>query len=103
MLLPSTVLKAGHHGSCTASGNSYLNLVAPQYVLMSMSAGNSYGMPHCQTMAKLKARPNLHWARTDENGGITVASDGSRYAVSLTRGKSNIDSCPRDCATPLDF
>ena len=103
MLLRSTVLKAGHHGSCTASGTTYLSLVAPQYLLMSIGAGNTYGMPHCQTMGKLKARPGLHWARTDLNGNINVITDGLKYAVTLTKGARDDNTCPRDCASPLDF
>lgn len=102
-LLRSTVLKAGHHGSCTSSADSYLAAVAPQYVLISVSDGNSYGMPHCQTMAKFKRRAGLRWARTDENGTVRLASDGSRYSVSRAKGRESEDSCPRDCASPQDF
>lgn len=103
MLLRSTVLKAGHHGSCTATAGTFLKLVAPQYVLMSLADGNTYGMPHCQTVAKLKAQPGLRWARTDVNGSVTVATDGTQYAVTLSRGPDSVDTCPRDCASPLDF
>lgn len=101
--LRSTVLKAGHHGSCTSTGNSYLSAVAPQYVFISVSDTNSYGMPHCQTMAKLKARSGLRWVRTDENGTVSLNSDGSHYTVSRSKGRESEDSCPRDCASPLDF
>jgi competence protein ComEC len=103
MLLRSTVLKAAHHGSCTSSGTTFLQLVAPQYLLMSLAASNPYGMPHCQTMAKLSARPGLGWARTDVNGTAVVTTDGTRYAVTLGRGPDRVASCPRDCAAPLDF
>lgn len=103
MLLRSTVLKAGHHGSCTATGTTYLGLVAPQYLLMSLAADNTYGMPHCQTLDKLRARSGLRWARTDVNGSVTVTTDGSRYVVSLGRGSDSSTACPRDCAMPLDF
>lgn len=102
-LLRSTVLKAGHHGSCTSSANTYLSTVAPQYVLISVSETNSYGMPHCQTMAKLKRRSGLRWARTDENGTTRLVSDGSRYTVIRSKGRESEDSCPRDCASPQDF
>lgn len=103
MRLRSTVLKAGHHGSCTSTGTTYLSAVAPQYVFISVSGTNSYGMPHCQTMGKLKARSGLRWLRTDENGTVSLSSDGSRYSVSRSRGSESDDSCPRDCASPQDF
>ena len=102
-LLRSTVLKAGHHGSCTATATSYLGAIDPQYVLISVGAGNSYGLPNCQTMRKLRARRALRWARTDENGTVTITSDGSAYAVGRERGAESIDTCPRDCASPSDF
>jgi competence protein ComEC len=102
-LLRSTVLKAGHHGSCSSTATSYLSAVAPQYVLISVSDGNSYGMPHCQTMGKLKRRAGLRWARTDENGTVRLTSDGTRYSVSRAKGRESEDSCPRDCASPQDF
>lgn len=104
-LLRSTVLKAAHHGSCTASGTSYLKAVAPQYLVMSVGAGNSYGLPHCQTMEKLKGlkKSGLRWLRTDVNGTIRVTSDGKSFAVTPTRGAESVASCPRSCAQPFDF
>ena len=102
-LLRSTVLKAGHHGSCTATGTSYLATVAPQYVLFSVGSGNSYGLPNCQTLRKLRARSGLRWARTDENGTITLTTDGTSYAVTRDHGAENSSTCPRDCASPSDF
>lgn len=101
--LRSTVLKAGHHGSCTSTASSYLAAVAPQYVLMSVSATNSYGMPHCQTMGKLTGRAGLRWLRTDVNGTVSLSSDGVRYSASRAKGRESDDSCPRDCASPQDF
>lgn len=103
LLLRSTVLKAGHHGSCTSTGTTYLQLVAPQYLVLSLGANNPYGMPHCQTISKLSARPGLRWARTDVNGRAVITTDGTRYAVTLDRGLDSVASCPRDCAAPLDF
>lgn len=104
-LLRSTVLKAGHHGSCTASGTTYLKAVAPQFMVMSVGAGNSYGLPHCQTMNKLRGlkQKGLRWLRTDVNGAIRIASDGKSYAVTPSRGAESVASCPRDCNQPLDY
>ena len=99
------VLKAGHHGSCTASGTTYLKAVAPQFMVMSVGAGNSYGLPHCQTMNKLRGlkQKGLRWLRTDVNGAIRIASDGKSYAVTPSRGAESVASCPRDCNQPLDY
>lgn len=105
MKLRSTVLKLGHHGSCTASGTTFLKAVAPRFVLISAGEGNSYGLPHCQTIDKLKTlrKNGTRWYRTDVNGTISVVSDGTRYYVAKARGAEGSTSCPRDCGDPQDF
>ena len=40
------VLKAGHHGSYTASLATFLNIIRPEYVIVSAGANNTYGHPH---------------------------------------------------------
>ena len=75
--LRSTILKAGHHGSCTASSDGYLRAVKPKYIVISAGTGNNYGLPHCQTIAKYRAISGLRWARTDRNGALTIVSDGT--------------------------
>jgi competence protein ComEC len=103
--LRSTVLKAGHHGSCNASATTFLKAVRPQYVLISAGRGNSYGLPHCQTVRKLAGlrAQGTRWARTDVNGTLSVATDGSSYTIRTSRGRDSQTTCPRECADPQDF
>jgi competence protein ComEC len=102
MRVRSTVAKLGHHGSCDATGTSYLHAVAPQLALISVGANNAYGHPHCQTLSRLRAA-SARWLRTDLNGTVSVVSDGVRYAVQYARGVESADICPRGCAVPVDF
>ncbi len=102
MTLPANVLKVGHHGSCNATGTSYLRAVAPTVALISAAAGNDFGHPHCQTLAKLKAQ-GTHFYRTDVNGTVTVQTDGEHFTVIASRGSADEPTCPRSCGSPSDF
>jgi competence protein ComEC len=100
----ANVMKLGHHGSCNATATSYLRAVAPDVAVISVSASNFFGHPHCQTIGKLQAQ-GTHWYRTDSNGTITIKTDGERYTVTPSRGPQDDPDCPRDCgaSTLTDF
>lgn len=66
--LQSNVLKIGHHGSDTASGEDFLNLVHPQMAIVSVGK-NSFGHPSLRVLKKLE-RTGAEILRTDEMGDI---------------------------------
>lgn len=73
--LSATLLKVGHHGSNTSSSYLFLREVMPQYAIISVGAGNSYGHPHEETLSRLHdAEVKVY--RTDECGDIICRSDG---------------------------
>lgn len=76
MDLSADVLKVGHHGSHTSTSDAFLDAVSPTYAVISCEAGNSYGHPHAETLNKLRA-VGVQMFRTDDQGTITVTSDGS--------------------------
>lgn len=98
----ATVLKVGHHGSCNATGTTLLKKAAPKWAVISAATGNTFGHPHCQTIQKLKSS-GASWLRTDQNGNITIATDGNSYTVTGSKGKANGTACPKNCATPSDY
>lgn len=67
-ILQSNVLKIGHHGSDTASGEDFLNLVHPQTTIISVGK-NKYGHPSLRVLKKLE-RVGSEILRTDEQGNI---------------------------------
>ncbi|HEX2210424.1 MAG TPA: DNA internalization-related competence protein ComEC/Rec2 [Longimicrobium sp.] len=69
--LRADVLKAGHHGSRTASSAPFLDMVDPRLVVISAGARNDYGHPHAEVMARLVAR-GLEVARTDLDGTVRI-------------------------------
>ena len=78
--LKSTVLKSPHHGSKTSSSPAYLKAAAPEAALISLGAGNEYHHPHQVTLDKYAKMKMKVW-RTDQNGTITVTSNGQSYEI----------------------
>lgn len=73
--LSATVLKVGHHGSDTSTCFPFLRTVMPQYAVISVGAGNSYGHPADDTLSKLRDA-GVEVFRTDLQGDIFCSSDG---------------------------
>ena len=76
--LPSTVLKAPHHGSDTSSSPAFLEAVNPQLVVISVGQDNLFGHPSPEVLARLALYTLL---RTDEQGNVEVITDGQRLWV----------------------
>jgi competence protein ComEC len=69
------VLKAGHHGSRTASSSAWLRVVHPRWDVVSCGRNNSYGHPHKEAVARMQAA-GATVLRTDVDGDISfVATD----------------------------
>ena len=75
-IVDADVLKVGHHGSNTSTGYRFLYQVDPDYGVISVGAGNSYGHPHDEPMSRLK-QAGVTCLRTDELGHITAVTDGT--------------------------
>ncbi|MBQ7516168.1 MAG: MBL fold metallo-hydrolase [Schwartzia sp.] len=82
------VLKAGHHGSKTASSASFLRETAPEWAVISCGAANEYHLPHPSTRQRFEAQ-DIAFYRTDRNGTITVVTDGRTYTMTTERGAAN--------------
>jgi competence protein ComEC len=83
-LRPTTILKAAHHGSKTSSSQEFLDLVDPLFVVISVGAGNPFGHPSPEVLARLADR-NTRIFRTDQSGTIEIATDGTRLWASAER------------------
>jgi competence protein ComEC len=75
--LKTDVLKIAHHGSATSTTNQFLELVEPQFAVISSGRNNIYGHPAKDVMDRLKEKKVTIY-RTDENGDIIfeVAKNG---------------------------
>ena len=79
------LLKVAHHGSSDDGLGELLQLVRPKIALISVGEGNDYGHPAPSTMTVLTSYPGLAVYRTDEDGRITVESDGTTFSVRTER------------------
>lgn len=73
--LHSTVLKVGHHGSRSSSGEDFLDAVAPRVAIIESGKDNPYGHPHKEVIDALKKRDILI-KNTAIVGSIRIGSDG---------------------------
>jgi competence protein ComEC len=65
------VLKAGHHGSRTASSDALLEAARPGLAVVSCGARNKYRHPHPEAMGRLRGH-HVPVARTDRDGTVLV-------------------------------
>lgn len=73
--LRADVLKLGHHGSKTSSGEAFVNAVSPLVGLVSVGAGNRYRHPSPEVLARFAAK-RIPLLRTDRDGVVVVRTDG---------------------------
>ena len=77
----TVLLKVGHHGSKTSSGEAFIEFVKPQIAVISCGYQNSYGHPHAEVLEYLAAS-GTEVFRTDLQGAILVSPD-NRQGVSV--------------------
>ena len=75
--LESEVLKLGHHGSRTSSGEIFLDTVKPNFGIVSAGKDNTYGHPHGEVVENLQKR-NINMLNTADSGTIVFKSDGKK-------------------------
>jgi competence protein ComEC len=74
------VLKVAHHGSRTSTTPDFLARVRPRLALVSVGAGNTYGHPSPEVIARLRDS-GAEVVRTDAEGTVVARTDGMRVEV----------------------
>lgn len=75
------VLKVGHHGSSTSSGEYLLGKAKPQFAIISCGEGNSYGHPHKEALDRLANAGVERIYRTDISGNIIAVTNGKDLEI----------------------
>ena len=82
--LKSDVLKVGHHGSASSTTYQWLREIMPQYAVISVGTGNSYGHPTDDVLSRLRDA-EVTTFRTDKQGDILCVSDGKTVTFTPSR------------------
>lgn len=96
--LSATVLKVGHHGSDTSTSYPFLREIVPEYAVIQVGKGNSYGHPTEDTLSKLRDA-DIKVYRNDLQGTIICTSDGESVSFSTEKNES-VQTNPTVKATP---
>jgi competence protein ComEC len=78
----ATLLKVGHHGSANATTLELVDPAKPQFAVISVGSGNSFGLPRNETLARL-ANAGTRVYRTDVDGAVTFYLDGHSVTASV--------------------
>jgi competence protein ComEC len=81
--LRADLLKAGHHGSRTSTGEPLLRAVSPSFATLSAGVRNRFGHPHAPVLERLQAH-RVTALRLDHGGGVTFETDGDGMSVVST-------------------
>ncbi len=74
------ILKIPHHGSKTSTSAGLLDALNPQLAIISVGHENRYGHPDRGVLARL-ADASIPTLRTDQEGTITIETDGETFWV----------------------
>lgn len=98
-VLRSEVLKVAHHGGKYSSTAPFLRAVSPSVAVISCAAQNDYGHPTQQALDRLsEAGALVH--RTDQEGTISIETDGTSWQVSSDRDALPAEHQPPRAPTP---
>ncbi|MEP7364619.1 MAG: DNA internalization-related competence protein ComEC/Rec2 [Acidobacteriota bacterium] len=82
--LRADVLKLGHHGSKTSTTALFLDAVHPTFAVISAGQDNQFRHPHDEVLERLAER-GVRVLRTDQQGLVTVRTDGNRINAETQR------------------
>ena len=88
--ISSDVLKLGHHGSSTSSGRPFLLRARPRAAVISVGAGNKYGLPDAQVLARLDSL-GVAVLRTDVEGAALLSVVGGAGRLVTVAGGTVIE------------
>lgn len=74
------ILKLGHHGSDSSTGQEFIEMVSPKDAIASCGLDNKFGHPSRRILKRLERASTTVW-RTDLHGDIEVVFDENGYII----------------------
>lgn len=96
--IDADVLQVGHHGSHTASSQTFLDAVTPAFAVISCCTGNLYGHPRAETLNKFMAMGTQIF-RTDDQGTVICYSDGTNITWNMSPSDNWTPGEPKEFST----
>jgi competence protein ComEC len=93
------VLKAGHHGSKTASSQGLLNLIRPETVIISAGLVNQYDHPHEEALQRF-AGIGASVYGTFKSGSIVLTTNGNTYSLNTSTKVTVQDAVDKGSTAP---
>jgi competence protein ComEC len=78
----ANLIKIGHHGSDNATTPELVAAARPQFAVISVGSGNSFGLPKFEILGRL-ANAGARVYRTDLDGAVTFYLDGHSVTPSV--------------------
>ena len=85
------VLKVGHHGSSTSTCSQFLNVVRPEYSVISYGYDNTYNHPREDLLSRLFAIGSTVFG-TAKDGNVTCITDGTAYRFNTSYALTSFDA-----------
>ncbi|MBI4488881.1 MAG: DNA internalization-related competence protein ComEC/Rec2 [Deltaproteobacteria bacterium] len=91
--LSSTILKVPRHGSLASSTEEFVAVVKPKLAIFSVGRRNPFGLPRHEVVSRyVKAGSEV--LRTDQDGAITIETDGERARYWTYRSRKRGEFVP---------
>ena len=96
------LLKVAHHGSRRSTIPEFLRQTRPRVAVIECAAGNSYGHPHYETLARLILDQVLTY-RTDQHGEVVVRLTSNPQVWSASMERRGADYRASSSSTVFHF
>ena len=81
----------GHHGSSSSSCQAFLDVIRPEYAVVSYQVGNSYHHPTASALQRLLERGTTVYG-TGKSGTVILSTDGHTYRFNTDQALTLADA-----------